>query len=722
MRKTRVRRHSSAPSGSPRSVRFRNVLLSLCAGLALLVAGNAEATFTDVTSAARIDAFAIHDQETVGIFAGGAGAGDYDRDGHIDLYVTRGSVGFPCLYRNRGDGTFSDQTFNAGLSSVSGLISSGTFADVDGDGWLDLLLLGLLETTPRLYLNRGDGTFALATGTGLALPGNSYSAAFGDYDRDGDLDLFVTRWGSTLSDPAATGRLWRNDGGGKFTDVSQAAGIPVFRSPLESSDVDYSFTGNFADIDDDGWPDLLVAADFGASKILRNQQDGTFDLVEQNGVPDDENGMGAAVGDFDGDGDLDWFVSSVWDPNGTSEGYWGVTGNRLYRNDGTGHFSDVSEAAGVRHGYWGWGSTFADVDLDGDPDLVEVNGYGHFPQSAEFHSDPARLFLSNGNGSFTESAAALGTAVTDDNRGVVAFDYDRDGDVDLFFTNNYGAPKLLRNDAGGSSLTVKFRGQGANSEAIGTRITASAGSSHQMREIRAGSNFESQDPAEAIFGLGSASRFDTLDVRWPGGATATVRNVGKGGIVLNEPAEGDPSCTGSAPGNSCAPGSSSTRSTNECLVEWRVEGVNLPLDRAGAPIAKASCHEGDPACDAGGPTDSCIFTVAMCTNNADPRLPACRPGDVSGFDVRSPKKASPIAFDRIVYRQIVDAFGPTGNLGVQPGLFRNATPNHCETMQFELRLGSDGLRPSKMKIDVKTVSSDGRSDTDKLLLTCLPRS
>ena len=351
-----------------------------------------------------------------------------------------------------------------------------------------------------------------------------------------------------------------------------------------------------------------------------------------------------------------------------------------------------------------------------------MNGYGHFPQSAEFHSDPARLFLSNGNGSFTESAAALGTAVTDDNRGVVAFDYDRDGDVDLFFTNNYGAPKLLRNDAGGSSLTVKFRGQGANSEAIGTRITASAGSSHQMREIRAGSNFESQDPAEAIFGLGSASRFDTLDVRWPGGATATVRNVGKGGIVLNEPAEGDPSCTGSAPGNSCAPGSSSTRSTNECLVEWRVEGVNLPLDRAGAPIAKASCHEGDPACDAGGPTDSCIFTVAMCTNNADPRLPACRPGDVSGFDVRSPKKASPIAFDRIVYRQIVDAFGPTGNLGVRPGLFRNATPNHCETMQFELRLGSDGLRPSKMKIDVKTVSSDGRSDTDKLLLTCLPRS
>ena len=411
MRKTRVRRHSSAPSGSPRSVRFRNVLLSLCAGLALLVAGNAEATFTDVTSAARIDAFAIHDQETVGIFAGGAGAGDYDRDGYIDLYVTRGSVGFPCLYRNRGDGTFSDQTFNAGLSSVSGLISSGTFADVDGDGWLDLLLLGLLETTPRLYLNRGDGTFALATGTGLALPGNSYSAAFGDYDRDGDLDLFVTRWGSTLSDPAATGRLWRNDGGGKFTDVSQAAGIPVFRSPLESSDVDYSFTGNFADIDDDGWPDLLVAADFGASKILRNQQDGTFDLVEQNGVPDDENGMGAAVGDFDGDGDLDWFVSSVWDPNGTSEGYWGVTGNRLYRNDGTGHFSDVSEAAGVRHGYWGWGSTFADVDLDGDPDLVEVNGYGHFPQSAEFHSDPARLFLSNGNGSFTESASALGTTI-----------------------------------------------------------------------------------------------------------------------------------------------------------------------------------------------------------------------------------------------------------------------------------------------------------------------
>ncbi|MFM8409791.1 MAG: hypothetical protein ACKOCT_05890, partial [Alphaproteobacteria bacterium] len=223
------------------------------------------------------------------------------------------------------------------------------------------------------------------------------------------------------------------------------------------------------------------------------------------------------------------------------------------------------------------------------------------------------------------------------------------------------------------------------------------------------------------FGFGDAST-GTLRVAWPNGTSTTLDGAKAGRIVLSEPAPGETGCTTSAPGNVCMPGSSSARSTNECLLEWRVDGVALTRDRTGAPTSKVSCREGDPACDAGGPTDSCLFTVAACLNNRDPRLPACAAGDVSSFEVRSPRKTSTLAFDRNANKLITAAFGPSGGIGVVPGVFRNATPNHCETMQFEVRLGNGGLRPAKMTLDVRTTSSDGRTDTDKLLLTCLPRS
>jgi len=462
------------------------------------------------------------------MFMGGVAAGDYDRDGWIDLYTVGGDAAPNRLFRNLGDGAFEETTAGAGVEITGERGNGPLFADYDGDGWLDLFLGGVEETPAQLYRNR-NGTFEKVTQqAGLAAQTDTFSAAFGDYDRDGDLDLIVTRWGVLGADKITVEHLWRNNGDGTFAAATHQAGLAdlgVFLEGDENNLFSYTFTPNFADIDNDGWPDLLVAADFGSSRVFRNQRNGTFANVTTQ-VISDENGMGAAVGDYDNDGDLDWFVSSIHDPNGMAEGFWGVSGNRLYQNQGDGTFTDATTAAGVREGFWGWGSCFADFNNDGFLDIFHVNGMGYLddqtggiwlPGAEEYYYDPARLFVSNGDGTFTDRAAALGVADTGQGRGIVCFDFDRDGDIDVFIASNGQAARLYRNDGGtlGNFLTVKLRGDAPNREGIGARVYVSAGAQTQMREIRAGSNFESQDPAMAHFGLGSATTVGETRVVWP---------------------------------------------------------------------------------------------------------------------------------------------------------------------------------------------------------------
>lgn len=716
--------------GAPRGERRRFPRLAVLAALSLASAAlasprTARAAFTDATVASGLGGISqFHGEDlAVTVFAGGVAAGDVDRDGFVDLCFTRGRSGPPALWRNRGDGTFEDATEASGIGAPSGLFSSAAFADVDGDGWLDLLLLGLLDTPPRLHRNAGDGTFLPPSDGGLSLPGSSWSASFADWDHDGDLDLFVSRWGRIVPPGASSGHLWRNRGDGSFEDVTLIAGITPFASPSGLAQLDFSFTGNFADVDSDGWPDLLVAADYGGSRILRNERDGTFVAVREGGVPDDENGMGAAVGDVDGDGDLDWFVSSIRDPDGIAEGAWGVSGNRLYRNDGHGVFADATETSGVRDGWWGWGATFADLDADGDLDLAHVNGYGYEPASLAFRADPTRVFLGDGDGTFVESAAALGAATTGNDRGLVAFDHDRDGDLDLLLSSNHDRPTLLRNDGpGGGSLAVKLRGSGANSEGIGARVrvVSAATGTPQLRELRAGSNYVSQDPAEAFFGLGTVTVADRVEVTWPDGGTTVAENVRTGGIVLNQPGPGRVACDAPGASNGCVVGSSSTSSRSECLLEWRVRTAEVQRDPLGRPSARVSCREGDPACDAGGAPGACAFTVFLCTGNRDPRLASCAAGDVAAIEARSPRRTSRSPAERAARRRLDDAVGPSGALGVVPGVFRNATPDHCEPVEIEVPLGGTGTRPGRMSIEARVASSDGRVDADKLTLSCLP--
>lgn len=468
--------------------------------------------------------------------AAGVAAGDYDKDGWTDLYVTRGSAGANLLYRNLGTGSFAEVAASAGVA-LSGLENSGaTFADYDGDHWLDLLVGGINTTDQlRLFHNNGNGSFSDVAGSAnLPLVGQVMSSSFADYDKDGDLDFWLTHWSFDTQHKYLFRNNLSNDGTRTFSDVSVAAGIP--------DDVMNDYSANFADINNDGWPDVLVAADFGTSQIFLNRQNGAFS--RSNAGLSDENGMGAAVGDYDNDGDLDWFVSSIHDDRPTTLNLsksdlgitWGISGNRFYRNRGDGAFDDVTDVTGTRSGGWGWGACFADFNNDGWLDLFHVNGYessinnqSPFP----FRNDASRLFISDQQGGFRERAVELGIADNKQGRGLVCFDYDRDGDVDIFVANNEQAPLLYENRGLHQHwLQVKVEGEHYNSEALGARVYLTVNGVTQLRELNAGSNFMSQNPVIAHFGVGKAVNIDEVRVVWPSGATRTLTGVAVDQVVL----------------------------------------------------------------------------------------------------------------------------------------------------------------------------------------------
>lgn len=452
---------------------------------------------------------------------GGAAAGDVNGNGHADLILTRGNNS-PRLYLNQGDGTFSDATSAAGLGGIEGIVNGAILVDVSGNGALDLLLGGVrLDINPeapltpiRLFLNDGHGHFSDATAASqLASTLDAHSMALADIDGSGRLDLFVAYWQSVGG--TTSGHLWRNLGNAVFEDISVSAGVGgYFATDL------YNFTPNFTDLGGTGAPDLLIAADFGNSRILLNDGHGSFSQAG-NAVISDENGMGATLGDFDNDGLIDWFVTSIWAPE--SSPAYGTSGNRLYRQLGNGEFEDITDAAGVREGDWGWASCAADFNNDGWLDLFMVNGYQtHVPK---FLNQPARLWINNGDGSFSEQALANGINSTGQGRSLLCFDSNGNGQIDILIQNSHAQgetavlPQLFRNRGHAEHrwLRVQLRHPGPNSHGVGARIEVEAGGQRQVREIRAGNNYLSANPIEAHFGLGTASQIDRLTVRWPDG-------------------------------------------------------------------------------------------------------------------------------------------------------------------------------------------------------------
>ena len=473
---------------------------------------------------------------------------DYDADGWVDVFlVDGGSLADPAvagrarhrLFHNRGNGTFADVTAASAIASPE--YGQGACAgDVDNDGLIDLYLTNYGANV--LFHSRGNGVFADVTRTaGVGLGGWSTSCAFLDVDRDGDLDLFVANY---LDAPKTNNRfcgdpqrrirvychplnykglpsvLYRNDGKGRFTDVSASAGL--------AAHVGNGLGVAVGDYDDDGWPDVFVANDGVPNFLFHNQGSGRFTevgllagvSVARDGKP--RAGMGTEFADYNGDGRLDLVVT-----NHEFETH------SLFRNDGRGTFTDATVESGVGPPtlpFVGFGVAFFDADNNGALDLAIVNGHV-IDNTAVFRPGSThaqrKLLLRNTTGRrFQEVGREAGRGFAADNvgRSLITADVDNDGGVDLLVTNNGSSPELLQNQTGarGGAVIVRVVGTRSNRDGIGARVSVVAGGRTQVREVKSGSSYLGQGDLRVHVGLGDASRIERVDVRWPGGEVQRI--------------------------------------------------------------------------------------------------------------------------------------------------------------------------------------------------------
>lgn len=458
---------------------------------------------------------------------GGLALGDVDGDGRVDLFASGGESGHR-LFRSLGAGRYEELPW--ALPSITGFVSSATFADVDGDGDADLLLSHLLADRGLTLLINAGGTFTDATVTaGLELfaPPAAWSTSFSDVDGDGDLDVFVPQWlhWDTVS-PRVTSHLFCNDGAGSFVDCSVESGFAAHFATR----VDAGLTATFADLDEDGHGDMLLAADFRRSHVFRGDGAGTFTTNATTGFLSIDYGMGSVVSDFDGDLHLDWFVTAIDFP---FEDY-NSNGSRMMLGDGRGGLRDVTPAAGVGAGGWGWAACGADFDLDGDVDIFHVNGYdergamdGPFAElGASVLNDRSRLFLNDGAAHFEDVAAAVGVDDPDHLTATVCADLDDDGDVDIVTLAVDGPLRAYENTLGGGLhfIELDLEGVGANPQAIGARVIVRSGAHQQVAERRIDNTHTSGQSTRLHFGLPTAAPV-TVEVRWPDGHLSEVRGL-----------------------------------------------------------------------------------------------------------------------------------------------------------------------------------------------------
>ncbi|MGH9869681.1 MAG: CRTAC1 family protein [Candidatus Polarisedimenticolia bacterium] len=529
------------------------LMLAAAVGLSALFAATPQVTFRDVARAWGItwshDMGRSGQRMMVETMGSGGGFLDHDNDGDLDIYLANGAPlpgykGPPklhdALYRNDGPGHLTDVAAQAGTADThygQGICA----ADFDNDGWIDLYLSNYGPNV--LYRNRGDGTFEDVTrAAGVEDPQWGSSCAFVDYDADGDADLFVANYvdftpaGNKFCGDYAAGIsaychpnvyngqpdiLFRNDGDGTFTDVSEKAGLTArFGNGLGV------VTG---DADGDGDVDLYVANDKSPNTLYRNNADGTFtDIALSAGVAyaltgEPFAGMGTDFGDIDGDGDLDVVVTNLDFEN-----------NSLFRNEGNELFSDVSYVSGigaVSLSFVGFGADFLDYDNDGRTDLVIANG--HILDNAPHFNDATtyaqRNFVFHGEGgSFKEVGLQSGPdmAIPNVGRGLASGDVDNDGDLDLLVTVCGGAPRLFLNEGGNARSWVGMRlvGRTSNRSALGARVTVRGPHGPIVEEVRSGGSYQSQSDLRLHFGLGDGAKETPVEatVRWPSGLTQVV--------------------------------------------------------------------------------------------------------------------------------------------------------------------------------------------------------
>jgi enediyne biosynthesis protein E4 len=522
---------------------------------------NAVAWFTDEASKAgltMLNVFGGIDTKKYIIETTGTGVAifDYDNDGWPDIFIVNGTTleGFPKgkeptnhLYRNNHDGTFTDVTVKAGLAA-NGWGQGVCVGDYDNDGWEDLYITYYGHN--RLYHNQNGVFTEVAQKAGVAGTGKAWGTgcAFVDYDRDGKLDLMVANYvdfdlstapapGDRPSCiwkgvpvmcgprglPGAKNILYHNRGDGIFEDVTAKAHI-------DKTEGFYAFSVSTFDYDDDGWPDIYVACDSTPSILYHNNHDGTFtDVAVTAGAAFNEDGreqagMGSTIGDYNGDGRLDIFKTNFSDDTST-----------LYRNNGDGTFEDVTSAAGLGlyTKYLGWGTQFFDFDNDGWPDLLLVNGHV-YPEVDKQHlgssyQEPRILYRNLGNGTFADISESAGPAITAiaSSRGLAIGDLWNDGKLSAVISNMNAPPSLLVNQVRSPNHWIAFRtiGTKSNRDGIGARITVKAGSRVLVNEVRSGSSYISNSDMRVHFGLGAATKLDSVQVRWPSGLSEQFDNL-----------------------------------------------------------------------------------------------------------------------------------------------------------------------------------------------------
>ena len=500
--------------------------------------------FEDASAQAGINFTHSFGSAKLGSLLEGTGAGcvwfDYSNDGLPDLYVANGRPledsmhPYPLkdkpappphnhLYRNDGNGRFTDVTDNSGLNPDMYSIAVAA-ADYDNDGFVDLLVTAYGKTV--LYHNDGNGHFTDVTAkSGLNVEGWAISSTWLDYDKDGCLDLFIGRYvkfdpkyrafyaadnyPGPLDYEGETNKLYHNNCNGTFTDVSEKSGISNF--------IGRTMGVTAADFDNDGWDDIYVANDRTENFLFHNKHDGTFEEIgNDSGTAYGQNGestssMGPVFADIEGRGMLDLWVS---------DGHY----NRMLRNTGKLAFEDIGASNGVSQAnaqYVSWGTSLYDFDNDGILDLLIFHG-GLIHLIPQEHT----LFKGLGSGRFADVSETAGAVINERTvaRGACFADYDNDGKVDAFLVNLGAKAKLVHNVSASTDhwLAIKLVGTRSNRDGIGTKVEIFAGAKHELQERVAGSGYLSQNDARLHFGLGSSTTVDKILVKWPSGREQTL--------------------------------------------------------------------------------------------------------------------------------------------------------------------------------------------------------
>jgi hypothetical protein len=505
------------------------------------------------------------DADVLGMFTSGgssAAVGDYDGDGFDDIFVTDSDEGKPNhLFHNNGNGTFTDVAKEAGVAGGNdalSIVADAVWFDYDNDGREDLLVARF--NTPILYHNEGNGKFKDVTaGSGLNKFGNTIAAISFDYDNDGNLDLMFGNYFKPVNlieqkdkhvlpndlDNAVNGggvTLWKGDGKGHFVETTQKAGF--------GKHTGWTLDIGHGDFNNDGLQDIYLACDYGTDRIFFNNGDGTFREETEKAITfDTRKGMNADVADYDNDGWLDIYVTNITDE-------YMKECNMLWHNNHDGTFTDVSKETNTCATLWGWAAKFGDFDNDGWKDLFVVDGlrsgnkdnyipvlvnlitqpgvdfsdvsiWPHIGQMTWSGYQKKKMFRNLGGQTFKEISAEAGVDNDLDGRGIGMGDFDNDGRLDLYQVNADQTTLLYRGitEGGGNWVQFKLTGTKSNRDAIGARITMTAGGLTQIHEIDGGNGYAGQASKRAHLGIGTATKIDSVEIRWPSGLKEKVSGV-----------------------------------------------------------------------------------------------------------------------------------------------------------------------------------------------------